>query len=83
MARRCKDHSAIPSGLTGKVECPTCYIGYFTPHAIALSPAVPVLNYLCDYLNNTPTPEQKPLHKVCYVLRYSSLNLIKLVWLGV
>ena len=84
MARKCKGQSAVESGLTG-AECPGCHIGYFAPNFIALSPPLPVLDYIHSYLVNTPTADQRPVHEVCVALLkgYGFLDLTKLAWLGV
>jgi hypothetical protein len=51
-------------------ECAECHITYFTPNLIALSPSLPVLKYICNYLD-TPVDTQRPLHKVGVDLQYT------------
>lgn len=48
--------------------CPTCHLSYFTPSRIALCPPIPVLQYINDYVSNTPIADQLPLHEVCTYL---------------
>ncbi|KAM6501410.1 hypothetical protein JOM56_004424 [Amanita muscaria] len=49
--------------------CVDCHISYFAPKLIALSPPAPVLNYICNYLIDTPTANQIPLNQVFDLLR--------------
>jgi hypothetical protein len=39
-------------------------MAFFTPNHVALSPAMPVLNYIDQYLSHTDVAEQLPLHEV-------------------
>ncbi|KAF5386270.1 hypothetical protein D9615_002208 [Tricholomella constricta] len=55
--------SSVVNGIA-HAECPTCHIGFFTPNAIALSPCLPVLEYIHRYIEDTPTANQIPLHQV-------------------
>ncbi|KIM43652.1 hypothetical protein M413DRAFT_25981 [Hebeloma cylindrosporum] len=64
--------TSLSSDSNGLAQCPTCHMGYFTSNTIALSPSLPVLDYLCNYLKNTPVPDQMPLHKVCSQLRLAT-----------
>ncbi|KAM6502735.1 hypothetical protein JOM56_002712 [Amanita muscaria] len=60
------ERSAAPNSMA---LCPTCHIGYFTPDLISLCPALPVLNYIHQYLTDTPVADQRPLHEVFDLLR--------------
>ena len=40
-------------------------MSYFTPNLIALSPPAPVLQYICNYLLDTPPANQIPLNQIC------------------
>lgn len=59
------------SSMNGMALCADCYISYFAPNLIALSPPAPVLDYICNYLIDTPTTDQKPLNQVFDLLRLS------------
>ncbi|KAF5383830.1 hypothetical protein D9615_003858 [Tricholomella constricta] len=52
------------SVVNGIAQCPTCHIGFFTPNDIALSPCLPVLEYIHRYIKDTPIANQIPLHQV-------------------
>jgi hypothetical protein len=57
--------------------CPTCR-SYFTENIIALSLPIPVLQYLQEFITDTPESRRKPLHEVRRALVYhfkDSLNL--------
>ncbi|KIL66585.1 hypothetical protein M378DRAFT_160578 [Amanita muscaria Koide BX008] len=57
------------STMNGMALCVDCHISYFAPKLIALSPPAPVLNYICNYLIDTPTANQIPLNQVFDLLR--------------
>ena len=44
-------------------ECPTCH-AYLTQNCLALSLPIPVLEYIRDYVLNTPKASRKPLREV-------------------
>ncbi|KIM79552.1 hypothetical protein PILCRDRAFT_823471 [Piloderma croceum F 1598] len=46
------------------VQCPLCHIAYFTPDHVALSPPPQILQYIVDYLTETPVANRKDLYKV-------------------
>jgi hypothetical protein len=56
-------------------EYPTCHMAYIAPNLIALSPPVPVLRYIIQYLVNTPRAEQMPLHKVRVGMEYWNFGI--------
>jgi hypothetical protein len=39
-------------------------MGYLSSNLIALSPSLPVLNYIYHYVANTPAADQLSLHEV-------------------
>ncbi|KAF5382097.1 hypothetical protein D9615_004218 [Tricholomella constricta] len=63
------------SAENGMAQCPTCHQAYFTPDLIALSPSLPVLNYILDYVNNAGA-NRRPLHEVFSLLRQAMTGAI-------
>ena len=51
-----------PINLQRNTECATCHLEFFTPNHVVLSPSLPILNYLDQYLDDDKGP-RKPLQE--------------------